>query len=170
LDGIDLVAVAPQAIRRGPDLAHRLSARARHRKSVLLAVGNWPGADLELDCTEPTWSGLGDGHGYLTAQEIKITVRGRGVASRPTSNRITLPNTPLRRTDPRTTTPLRVVGPAEVPTPLDPNPAGPVELAGAPGLSGWSGPTEPADPAEWLDPAWLASLDNGRRLPAVEVG
>lgn len=188
LDGIDLVAVTPQTTRRGPDLARRLSARARHRESILLVVGAWPGADLELDCTETTWSGLGNGHGHLTAQEITVTVRGRGVASRPTSTRITLLDTatPPRRTDPHTTTPLRVVGQTKVPTPLDepnstrlPGPPGEVGLvkilgspgevgpigpadsadsAGSIGLAGWSGPTEPADPAEWLDPAWLASL------------
>jgi hypothetical protein len=145
LDGIDLVAVTPPNTRRGPDLAHRLSARARHRKSILLVVGNWPGADLDLNCTDPTWSGLGEGHGHLTAQEIKITVRGRGVASRPTSSRITLPNKPtLPR--PRTTTQLRVVGPADASTsPGEPNAAwlpdppsevGSVGTAGLPGDSG----------------------------------
>jgi hypothetical protein len=145
LDGIDLVAVTPPNTRRGPDLAHRLSARARHRKSILLVVGNWPGADLDLDCTDPTWSGLGEGHGHLTAQEIKITVRGRGVASRPTSSRITLPNMPPPPR-PRTTTQLRVVGPTDASTsPGEPNAArlpGPpseVGLVGTAGLPGDSG-------------------------------
>jgi hypothetical protein len=111
LDGIDLVAVAPGAVpthrrahtaRSNTTLARRLSARARHRKSVLLAFGDWPGADLELTCTGTRWSGLGNGHGHLKSRESTITVHGRGIASRPTTHKLTLPAptptpTPLRR-------------------------------------------------------------------------
>ncbi|HYS40697.1 MAG TPA: hypothetical protein VEO01_34215, partial [Pseudonocardiaceae bacterium] len=71
----------------------------------------------------------------------------------------------------------RVVGPTEVPTPLAevgstgiPAAPGEVGSAGSIGPAGWTGPT---DPAEWVDPAlsaWLVSLDDGRRLPAVEAG
>lgn len=98
LDGLDLVAVAPAPQERTRQafatLARRLSARARHRESVLVSFGPWPGADLELDCTGSRWSGLGDGHGYLTSRELTVTVRGRGVASRPVSDRVTLPAAP----------------------------------------------------------------------------
>jgi hypothetical protein len=85
-------------------LARRLSARARHRKSVLIVFGDWPGADLELSRTHTTWFGLGDGcgDGHLVARELTITVRGRGTASRPTTHRLTFPAAatspiPLRR-------------------------------------------------------------------------
>lgn len=93
LDGIDLVAVAHNVIptRGTPTLPRRLSARARQRRSVLIATGDWPGADLELTCTRTTWSGLGDGHGHLVSRESTITVHGRGTASRPTTHRLTLP-------------------------------------------------------------------------------
>jgi hypothetical protein len=108
LDGIDLVAVAPGAVptnrrahtaRSNTTLARRLSARARHRKSVLLAFGDWPGADLELTCAGTRWFGLGSGHGHLRSRESTITVHGRGIASRPTTHTLTLPvvPTPLRR-------------------------------------------------------------------------
>jgi hypothetical protein len=77
-------------------LARRLSARARHHDSVLISVGAWPGADLELDCTEASWSGLGTGFGQLAEREVTITVRGRGVAARPTKGRVLLPAAPDR--------------------------------------------------------------------------
>lgn len=86
LDGMDLVVVnaagLSRAGRRGGDLAKRLSARARHRGAVLIAAGAWPGADLELSCTELRWFGLGDGHGYLSEGELVISATGRGVAAR----------------------------------------------------------------------------------------
>ena len=88
LDGVDLVVVATDGIAllrsRGADLARRLSARARHRGAVLLAFSSWPGgADLELDCSAVTWSGLGVGYGRLAGQHITVTARGRGAAARP---------------------------------------------------------------------------------------
>jgi hypothetical protein len=103
LDGLDVVAVATEepGTRRRPgltSLARRLSARARHRESVLVSFGEWPGADLELTCAESNWSGLGKGHGHLTQRELTITVKGRGAATRPTSTRITLPAAPTQPT------------------------------------------------------------------------
>jgi hypothetical protein len=101
LDGLDLVAVNRPETRTGPrtgrpelgPLARRLSARARHRESVLVSFGAWPGADLELDCAETSWTGLGKGHGHLTERELTVTVRGRGAAARPIRSRVTLPAT-----------------------------------------------------------------------------
>jgi hypothetical protein len=61
---------------------------------VLIAFGPWPGADLELECAESSWSGLGTGYGYLVERELTITVRGRGVAARPISGRVMLPAAP----------------------------------------------------------------------------
>lgn len=87
LDGIDLVAVAKQPPAAE---ARRLSARARHRGSVLIPVGGWPGADLELDGTG-RWSGLGNGHGRLHTRELTVRSRGRGAAARGNQVRLTLP-------------------------------------------------------------------------------
>lgn len=98
LDGLDMVVVA------GPiasaSLARRLSARARHRESVLLSVGAWPGADLELDCAESSWAGLGDGHGHLVERALTVTVRGRGAAARPARGRLTFPSDPASQPGP----------------------------------------------------------------------
>ncbi|GEL16201.1 hypothetical protein PA7_00380 [Pseudonocardia asaccharolytica DSM 44247 = NBRC 16224] len=69
LDGIDLVTVAG-AERAGMRAAdrQRLMARARQRGAVLLVLGSWPGADLELSCSCPRWQGLGgEGTGRLCA-------------------------------------------------------------------------------------------------------
>lgn len=108
LDGMDLVVVAQHP--RAPTitttvLARRLSARARHRQSVLLATGEWPAADLELSCGNRTWSGVGTGNGRLRAQTLTVLVRGRGIASRPTTHRLTFPATHIP-TAPRETTNL----------------------------------------------------------------
>jgi hypothetical protein len=81
LDGMDMVAVDPA--RLTDSQIRRLSARARHRGAVLLPVGAWPGADLELTLESATWTGLGDGHGHLTTREVRISARGRGAAARP---------------------------------------------------------------------------------------
>jgi hypothetical protein len=103
LDGLDLVVVgAGFGIGRASgsgraesaNVARRLAARARHRQSVLISTDAWPGADLELDCTRPAWSGPGRGDGHLRARELTITVRGRGAATRPVHGQVWLPAEP----------------------------------------------------------------------------
>ena len=95
LDGMDLVVVDAAGLgragRRGGDLAKRLSARARHRGAVLIAAGTWPGADLELCCTELRWLGLGAGRGYLAEGQLVISATGRGVAARHRERTVVLP-------------------------------------------------------------------------------
>jgi hypothetical protein len=90
LDGLDLVVATGVPA----PLARRLSARARHRESVLLTADPWPGADLELDCSESRWTGLGTGHGHLESRTLTITTTGRGSATRPTQATLTLPAAP----------------------------------------------------------------------------
>jgi hypothetical protein len=89
LDGMDLVAVDPA--RLTDSQIHRLSARARHRGTVLVSTGPWPGADLELTQDTAAWSGLGDGHGHLVERAVRVGVRGRGAATRATETRLYLP-------------------------------------------------------------------------------
>ncbi|MGD9985664.1 MAG: hypothetical protein AB7S91_02595 [Pseudonocardia sp.] len=82
VDGLDLVAVAGHE-RAGVRAAdrQRLAARARQRGTVLIALGSWAGADLELACTRPSWEGLvGGGAGRLRARRAGVRVRGRGIA------------------------------------------------------------------------------------------
>ncbi|HEY4458464.1 MAG TPA: hypothetical protein VGN81_29400, partial [Pseudonocardiaceae bacterium] len=95
LDGMDLVVVnaagLSRAGRRGGELAKRLSARARHRGAVLISAGEWPGADLDLSCTELRWSGLRMGRGYLAEGELVISATGRGAATRHREHLAVLP-------------------------------------------------------------------------------
>lgn len=90
LDGIGLVALA--GAERVPAGARRsLAARARQRGSVLLPLGRWPGADVELDCRTDSWHGTDDGHGRLRSREVVVRAMGRGAATRPRTARLLLP-------------------------------------------------------------------------------
>ncbi|BBH16096.1 hypothetical protein Back2_03830 [Nocardioides baekrokdamisoli] len=59
--------------------AERLAARLRTRSAALLAIGDWPRAEMRLRMTQPRWSGLGEGHGVLTARQVVIEAQ-RGSA------------------------------------------------------------------------------------------
>jgi hypothetical protein len=91
LDGMDLVAVGPGLVK--PQVARRLSARARHRGAVLLSFGSWPGAELELQCEPGRWAGAGPegGYGHLRTREAVVRTRGRGSAARPMLTELLLP-------------------------------------------------------------------------------
>jgi hypothetical protein len=93
LDGIDLVVVADVEPLRAGD-RQRLAARARGRGSVLLPLGRWPGADVELRCTGRRWHGLVRGAGRLRSRTVRVEVRGRGVAARGRSAELVLPPSP----------------------------------------------------------------------------
>ena len=96
LDGLDLVAMAG-AERAGIRAAdrQRLAARARQRGAVLVALGSWPGADLELTCGDVRWHGLGHGRsvgeGRLRSRAVRVCVHGRGVAPGGIDTRLLLP-------------------------------------------------------------------------------
>ena len=96
LDGLDVVAVAG-AERAGIRAAdrQRLAARARQRGAVLVALGPWPGADLELSCADARWHGLGPGRpgvaGGCAPDGSGCTLRGRGVAPGGLGARLLLP-------------------------------------------------------------------------------
>lgn len=94
LDGIDLVVLGPRVcdgtwLTAGDQ--RRLTARAKERGAVLIAVGQWPGAEVQLQTEPPQWRGLHTGFGYLASQELTVTRAGRGSAKRPMSVRLTLP-------------------------------------------------------------------------------
>ncbi|WP_309115197.1 hypothetical protein [Saccharothrix sp.] len=94
LDGFDLVSVATPVT---PATARKLSARARHRKAVLLPFGiGWPGADVELRAAFSRWTGLGEGHGLLTGRTVTVRATGRGAAARERTAVLSLPGVPAR--------------------------------------------------------------------------
>lgn len=79
LDGMDVVVVSGAAragVRAGD--RQRLAARARQRGAVLVSLGQWPGADVELSCTDARWHGLGAGVGRLRARRVSVQLGGRG--------------------------------------------------------------------------------------------
>ncbi|HLI43461.1 MAG TPA: hypothetical protein VKU92_03210 [Acidimicrobiales bacterium] len=86
LDGVDAVMFCPASTVRAPD-ARKLCARVRERRSMLVVLdrhGRWSEpADLRCQVTSSTWSGLGEGHGLLSARTVELEVSGRGRASRP---------------------------------------------------------------------------------------
>ncbi|MEU3275481.1 hypothetical protein ABZ639_31910 [Saccharomonospora sp. NPDC006951] len=91
LDGVDLVVARPPGRFGDTRTARRLSTRARGRGAVLLSLGPWPGADVELRCTPVRLSGLGAGHGYLREREVVVDVAGRGAAAKPFRSSLLLP-------------------------------------------------------------------------------
>jgi hypothetical protein len=94
LDGLDLVAVAVEQGMRAAD-RQRLAARARQRGAVLLPLGPWPGADVELSCAHVRWKGVGGeaegGAGRLRARRVHVRLRGRGVVPGAGETRLLLP-------------------------------------------------------------------------------
>ncbi len=82
LDAMDVVVVRPPARSRPAD-GRRLTARARERGAVLVAVDGWEGADLRVAAVERRWDGLGAGHGQVCAPNLLVEVSGRGAARRP---------------------------------------------------------------------------------------
>jgi hypothetical protein len=90
LDGVGLVALAG-ADRMSPGARRSLAARARQRGSVLLPLGRWPGAEIELDCCAEAWHGAEAGHGWLRSREVVVRAVGRGAAARPRAARLLLP-------------------------------------------------------------------------------
>lgn len=71
-----VVAVRPPARAKDADVA-RLGARLRDRGTVLLVQGSWPQAEASIELSDPTWAGLGQGHGHLAGREVTMTVRSR---------------------------------------------------------------------------------------------
>lgn len=90
LDGVDIVVVATP----GPvaaTVASRLAARARQRGVVLVPMGRWAGADLNLEVVDGAWHGLGQGQGRLRRHELEVLAYGRGAAARVRRARLWLP-------------------------------------------------------------------------------
>lgn len=92
LDGMDVVVVSG-AVRAGVRAGdrQRLAARARQRGAVLVSLGQWPGADVELSCTGTRWQGLGAGVGRLRARRVGVQLRGRGGVAAGRSTGMLLP-------------------------------------------------------------------------------
>ena len=73
---LPVVAVRPAGRAADGEIA-RLAARLRDRGAVLLVQGPWPQAEAVLEIAEPVWTGVGRGHGYLSAREVTLTSSSR---------------------------------------------------------------------------------------------
>ncbi len=95
VDALDVVVVGSGVITRSSD-ARRLTARARERGSVLIALGAWPEAvDVGLRVTGSSFTGLGDGHGHIQSWSATVEAVGRGAAARRRQSSIVLYSKPV---------------------------------------------------------------------------
>lgn len=60
-----------------PSAAARLAARFRDNDAVLLVLGDWPGIEARIELTEPCWTGLGPGWGYLSTRTARLQVSSK---------------------------------------------------------------------------------------------
>lgn len=92
VDAVDVVVVRACHRVRAAD-ARRLTARARERGAVLVALGtSWPEApDVRLSAVAAEWHGLGEGHGHLEGRRLEVVAGGRGAAARERRTTVWLP-------------------------------------------------------------------------------
>ena len=89
-DALSIIVVRPGRAASDGAVA-KLAGRLRERGATLLVLGSWPQAEAMISITDSRWSGLGDGHGYLSEREVTVTVSSRR-SSRPRSGRLLLPD------------------------------------------------------------------------------
>jgi hypothetical protein len=90
LDGLDVVAVT--GVDRLPAAAgRRLVAKARQRGAVLVSVGPWAGADVQVGGAGGRWEGLGAGSGRLRYRRLRVRAGGRGAPHRGRVTSVLLP-------------------------------------------------------------------------------
>ena len=128
MDGVELVAVAGVE-RLSTAEARRLTGRARHRGAVLLALGDWPGAEVRLHGKRMEWDGLGMGHGRLRSIHLTVQVTGRGAAARPRTAGVALVDVPAVATA-ATTVPATAAASVPAVVPVVVPAARPLRIAG----------------------------------------
>ncbi|CAN5637121.1 hypothetical protein BH10ACT8_BH10ACT8_03090 [soil metagenome] len=103
LDAVDIVVARPGITRVHADTstgindgdARRLTARARNKDAVLVLFGQqattWPSIETQLSAAHGGWTGIGEGHGRLTARRLMVSATGKGRSARPRSTELWLP-------------------------------------------------------------------------------
>lgn len=71
--------------------ASRLVARLRQTRSTMLVLGEWPQSEAQIRVVSSSWSGLGDGHGYLADRHLELEVRQGQGAGAPRRSRLRVP-------------------------------------------------------------------------------
>lgn len=92
---VDLIVLRPPT-RPSAEQQRRITARlrsnARQRGAVLVVVGEWQGADLNLRTADAQWSGLGQGSGHLTGRLVSVAGAGRAARGGYATTRVWLPD------------------------------------------------------------------------------
>ena len=113
IDVLTVVVVQPPGVAGAVSQhqAARLGSRLRQREAVLIALGDWPRCEARLQTRGTRWSGIGQGHGHLSARRVRVS-SGR-VGSPSTEAELWLPDVDaqVRIVDPSVEA---VVGPAGV--------------------------------------------------------
>ena len=91
-DVVTVVLARPPASLSAAEVA-RLGSRLRQRGSTLVALGDWPQSEATLRVSDDRWMGLGDGHGYLAARRVTVSVTGRTLTGKPRRKQLWLPDT-----------------------------------------------------------------------------
>ncbi|MBB3039678.1 hypothetical protein [Hoyosella altamirensis] len=90
LDGVDLVVLGMGGTHVSYTRARALTARARSKKAVLVAVdGQWPQPEIVLESHVRAYRGLGRGHGRIRGLSLTMQARGRSFQPRHVAMRLT---------------------------------------------------------------------------------
>ncbi len=98
-DVVPVLAVRPTRLATQAE-ALRLAGRLRDKGTALLVDGPWPGVEASLSVSEPQWSGVGEGWGYLTERAVTVRVAAKRYAGEATA-RVVLPGADGRMRPPR---------------------------------------------------------------------
>jgi hypothetical protein len=90
LDGCEIVLLCPPD-RPSAQVRRKLEATIRRYGGVLVVAGDWDGAQTRLLVARQEWTGIGDGHGRLSARRVQVVATGRGAWSRPRTRWLWLP-------------------------------------------------------------------------------
>lgn len=83
LEGHDLVVLGLSGQLVSPSRARAVIARARSKGAVLVVTnGHWDGPDLRIESRVFGYSGIGQGHGRVTAVQLEVAAAGRGFQRR----------------------------------------------------------------------------------------
>ena len=76
IDDVEVVMVG-QGLAISDADRRRLAARARESGCVVVAMGRWPGAHVQLTVDGARWAGLGAGEGRLRERDMTVAITGR---------------------------------------------------------------------------------------------
>ncbi|RKE02901.1 hypothetical protein [Streptomyces sp. TLI_171] len=89
----------------GPGVQRLLAQARRHGCALVVEGSQWPGAQVQLEVTGRSWSGIAAGRGRLRGRRVTVVVGGRGAAAQGREVDLWLPDEDGR---------VRLAGPAEL--------------------------------------------------------